>query len=517
MSLLSAPLLLLTLLAAEGQPAPKLPLGKETTCVTDPLDREGYLDYQAALNGRLGKGITPGKNANALLWKALGPRPEGGTGMPPEFFRRLGIEEPPPRGDYLIGFQQYLKDHLKLDQSEIAAIYDQHSRALKRPWNAKDYPHVAAWLKANEKPLAVVVEATKRPDYFNPLVTREHKPGSLLGALLPGVQKCREAASALACRAMLRLAEGKDDDAWQDLIACHRLGRLVARGATLIEFLVGVAIDAIASNADLAYLERARLTTKQIQDRLKDLQALPPLPPVAGKIDLGERFTFLDCVQLVRRGGIGMMEGLAGGPPPKKPDAKEEQGLASLDWGLILRNGNRWYDRMAAALRLEDRAAREKAFARLEEDLTSLKVNAVNQADVLNAILEGKDPGKQVSRAIGNVLIGLLIPAVQKVQSAHDRAEQIRRNLQVAFALAAYHRDHGRYPAKLDALAPAYLKAVPNDLFSGKPLVYKPSDKGYLLYSVGPNGKDDGGRWYDDNPPGDDPRVRVPLPELKKR
>ena len=86
----------------------------------------------------------------------------------------------------------------------------------------------------------------------------------------------------------------------------------------------------------------------------------------------------------------------------------------------------------------------------------------------------------------------------------------------MAIALAGYHADHDRYPAKLADLAPRYLPRIPGDLFSGKELTYKPSEKGYLFYSIGPNGKDDGGRWYDDDPPGDDPRVRMPLPPLKK-
>ena len=93
----------------------------------------------------------------------------------------------------------------------------------------------------------------------------------------------------------------------------------------------------------------------------------------------------------------------------------------------------------------------------------------------------------------------------------------MQRNLQVAFALAAYHRDHGNYPAKLDDLAPKYLAAVPDDLFSGKALIYRPSEKGYLFYSVGVNGKDEGGRSFDDDPPGDDLPVAMPLPELKPK
>jgi hypothetical protein len=520
MSTLAAPLLLSLLLPAEDKPAPKMPLGRETTFVSGPLDKDGYVDYEAALNDRLGKGITTQKNANVLLWKALGPTPEGGTGMPAEYFKRLGIEEPPKRGDYFIGLHPYLRDHLKLDPGEFGAIDDQQDRAVQRPWAAKDYPHVAAWLKANEKPLAVAVAATRRPDYFNPLVSRraDNRPGGLLGALLPGVQKCRELARALAARAMLRAEEGKLDEAWQDLLACHRLGRLVGRGATLIEALVGIAVDSIASNADLAYLERANLTSAQARERLKDLQALPPMPPMADKINLGERFMYLDCAQLIRRGGMGMLEDRGLGSA-RKPNAEELRALGMIDWGPALRNGNRWYDRMAAALRLQDRADREKEFDRIEADLKALKKEVMEQGNLANRVklLFAKDKPREIGKAIGNVLIGLLVPAVRKVQSAHDRTEQVQRNLRVAFALAAYRADHRRYPARLDDLAPKYLAKVPGDLFSGRALVYRPAGEGYLVYSVGVNGKDEGGRWYDDDPPGDDPRVRMPLPELKKK
>jgi hypothetical protein len=356
MSLIATPLFLCFFLVAEDKPVPKFPLGKETTYVTAPLDKEGYIDYEAALNDRLGKGITPEKNANVLIWKALGPTPEGQR-VPAEFFKRLGIEEPPEKGDYLIGLTTFGRDHLKLEPGDIDTLYDQQSRASQRPWVGRDYPQIAAWLKANEKPLALAVEATKRPDYFNPLVSRksEKDPGSLIGALLPSVQKSREIANALTARAMLRVGEGKFDEAWQDLLACHRLGRLIGRGATLIESLVSIAIDSIATAADLAYLERAKLTSKQVQDRLKDLQALPPLPSMADKIDLGERFMFLDSLQLLRRGGAGMLEGLAGGKV-EKPTPGELKALEKIDWEPALRNGNRWYDKMAAALRHKGRA-----------------------------------------------------------------------------------------------------------------------------------------------------------------
>jgi hypothetical protein len=515
---IAMPLVLVFLLAAESKPTPKFPVGKETTYVTGPLNKEGYIDYEAALNDRLGKGVTPEKNANVLLWKALGPTPEGGRGMPAEFFKRLGIKEPPRGGAYFIGLVAYLKDHLKLDRAKWDAIEDQRSRAGQRPWTAKDYPHVAGWLKANAKPLAVAVEATRRPAYFNPLVSHraEKGPGGLIGALLPSVQKCREIASALTARALLRVGEGKFDAAWQDLLACHRLARHVGRGATLIEALVGMALEQVASNADLAYLERAKLTPGQVRDRLKDLQALPPLPPLADKIALGERFMFLDSVQMLRRGGPGVLESMAGGGPARKPDAKELRAMGKIDWRPALRNGNRWYDRLAAALRVKGRARRQKELDRIEADLRALKDATGRSADLARLGLWEGAPDK-VGKTIGDILIALLMPAVRKVQDAYDRSEQVQRNLHVAFALAVYQREHGRYPAKLDDLAPRYLASVPNDIFSGKALIYRPAKGGYLLYSVGVNGKDEGGRWYDDDPPGDDPRVRMPLPPLKQK
>src|SRR5260370_31307967 len=203
--MIASPLLLLLLLGADDKPTPKLPLGKETTYITQPLDKDGYLDYEAALNDRLGKGITPEKNANVLLWKALGPRPEGGKAMPAEFFKRLGIDEPPEKGDYFIGLQAYMKDHLKLQSGEFDAIYEQQSQAFMRPWTAKEFPHIAEWLKDNEKPLALVIEASKRPDYFNPLVVRRTEKGlsGLIGVLLPNLGMRRELANAPCARAMM--------------------------------------------------------------------------------------------------------------------------------------------------------------------------------------------------------------------------------------------------------------------------------------------------------------------------
>jgi len=496
MKMSGIPLLLLIFLTAADRPVPKFPVSKETTYVTGPLDKEGYIDYEAALNDRLGKGITPENNANVLLWKALGPRPEGGAGMPAEFFKLLGIEEPPQRGEYFIDLEAYVKDHLKLDQDQFNTIYEQLDRSRQRVWTAKDYPHVAGWLKANEKPLALVVEAATRPRYFHPHVSQKTAdgPGGLFGRpLIPDTLKCKEFAKALAARAMLRAGEGKFDEGWQDLLACHRLARLVGSAGLLIDALVGIYIESVTTHGDLSYLSCGGLSAQQIRADRKELHRLPPPPLLADTIDLGERLFYLDCVQFFRRGGLRSLENLEGNWLPTKPTPKEKQALAAIDWEPALRTANRWYDRNVTAMRIKDRAGREKEFGRIEQEMKAVK----------------KGLGSETA-------LRKTFPSFRSMQNAVDRQEQWHRNLDLAFALAIYLRDHGRYPAKLEELAPKYLSAIPADLFSGKALIYRPSETGYLLYSVGVNGLDDAGHTFEDDPRGDDLPVRMPLPELKQ-
>jgi len=66
--------------------------------------------------------------------------------------------------------------------------------------------------------------------------------------------------------------------------------------------------------------------------------------------------------------------------------------------------------------------------------------------------------------------------------------------LLVSLALQAYRAEHGNYPETLAELTPAYITAIPDDPFALQaPVCYKRAADGYLLYSIGPDGKDDGG------------------------
>ena len=75
------------------------------------------------------------------------------------------------------------------------------------------------------------------------------------------------------------------------------------------------------------------------------------------------------------------------------------------------------------------------------------------------------------------------------------RRDALLRLLQTDLALRLFRQDCGRLPERLDELVPKYLAATPVDPFSNQPLVYRRGDTGYLLYSVGPDGEDNGGHF----------------------
>ncbi len=90
--------------------------------------------------------------------------------------------------------------------------------------------------------------------------------------------------------------------------------------------------------------------------------------------------------------------------------------------------------------------------------------------------------------------VSLLIPALEKVSISAEHLRQRRDALLVAFALEMYHRQHKAWPDSLDDLVPSLLPAVPPDCFDGQPLRYTLVDGQPLLYSVGNDRNDDGGK-----------------------
>ena len=72
-----------------------------------------------------------------------------------------------------------------------------------------------------------------------------------------------------------------------------------------------------------------------------------------------------------------------------------------------------------------------------------------------------------------------------------------RRVAVAAIAAERYRRAHGGAASpSLDALVPGLLPRVPEDPYSGRPLVMKPDAGGYTIYSLDWDRRDDGGILY---------------------
>jgi hypothetical protein len=86
-------------------------------------------------------------------------------------------------------------------------------------------------------------------------------------------------------------------------------------------------------------------------------------------------------------------------------------------------------------------------------------------------------------------------PAVSgKMLTSHVEAQAKLACLGVALAVErARLAQSNDLPASLDALVPRYLPSVPADPFDARPLRFKKLPRGYVIYSVGHDGVDDGG------------------------
>lgn len=102
----------------------------------------------------------------------------------------------------------------------------------------------------------------------------------------------------------------------------------------------------------------------------------------------------------------------------------------------------------------------------------------------------------RTNRTVYNVLAGLLAPAFHQAAVRSERAQAYVNLAMLGCALERFRLRHARYPSTLEALEPTYVSQVPKDFMSGSALCYRLLEDGrILLYSVGPDRHDDGGKF----------------------
>ena len=109
---------------------------------------------------------------------------------------------------------------------------------------------------------------------------------------------------------------------------------------------------------------------------------------------------------------------------------------------------------------------------------------------------EGIDLDFQMNRiANNNIFLKFLSPSLARVNIIGFRSKIYAESTTLIIAIVRYKQDIGAFPESLDKLVEqGYIKQVPVDPFSDRPIAYRKTDNSFLLYSWGDNLKDDDGQ-----------------------
>ncbi len=469
----------------------KITISREMTYILGPLNADGTVNYVAYLDAKASEGVTKDNNALILLIRALGPdfifEP-----CRERVFKRLGIEPPGEDSQYFVSFYDWLSENPDLQQEEESQEledYERLAKSRKTAWTKRDYPLISRWLDANAGPLELIVAASKRSRYYMPIIST-YDPPWMFDALIPNIHNYQSAGRAMLSRAMRSFGAGDAEGAFSDILAVHRLARHMSQDNTLIGQTMANYIEGLATKTGTALAANGKLTAAQARAMIQDLEGLGPLRDIVEVIDEGERFLILDHVAMLSRGTTFDLTETGESSLLSRIES-------NLDWDEMLLMENDWYDKFAACMRKPTYAERSEAFDVFEKYSVELRSEMSGFSKIVKFIflkLSGRLGRKERSRRTAKLLLAVLAPSFFVSSSLQDKARMKGEVERLAFALAAYHAERGKYPRAIEELAPEYLKDIPNDLFVEKPLKYKLAGKGYRLYSVGPDMKDDGGQ-----------------------
>lgn len=103
--------------------------------------------------------------------------------------------------------------------------------------------------------------------------------------------------------------------------------------------------------------------------------------------------------------------------------------------------------------------------------------------------------GKPIPGGLFTVLAKMFLPVFSRASLQRDACEAGIISCRTMLELVKYKHTFGVYPKSFDELKSQLKVDVPVDPMSGKDFRYKRQGEGFLLYSIGPNMRDDGGKW----------------------
>jgi hypothetical protein len=302
--------------------------------------------------------------------------------------------------------------------------------------------------------------------------------------VLPHLAVCKRICQVLQLRASAELALGRNDAALDDILLILRLAETAHAEPTLIAHLVctaemQIALQAISEGLDARQWTESQLRT--VQRRLEGFDFI-----AGGQAGLtAERVLF----------GGGVIDYL-------RRESNKYQAFISLGFSDGQSNGSEKVAAPAIAvapsgwLYLEklnyNRAFDDYLTAMIDVESRRVSPEACRKADArLKELCDSGRPGLFLQHRI---MSALLLPALPNVAKKTARAQAGLDAIVLACALERYRLARGEFPETLDALAPDYVARIPHDVINGQPWHYRRVGAQFVLYSVGWDEADDGGR-----------------------
>jgi hypothetical protein len=290
------------------------------------------------------------------------------------------------------------------------------------------------------------------------------------GTLMPDQPKSRFAAALLRYDVLRLAEEDRPDEALQSCRGIINAGRSLGDEPTLISMLIRTACVAIGCNSAERVLAQAQPDPREmlaLQRLLEDEDAFPSLTVGIR----GERAMGQESFDAMESGEVSLAE-LSGE-----------------------KNGPDWNERLFGREALERFRVEHPIYLETMSRAIEISRMPPHQQPAAEEELEAKIAA--IPRTAP--LTRLLLPAIQKCGQANRRKLAVMRTTIAALAAERYRRAHGDWPNKLSDLVGDSLDAVLLDPYDGEPLRCRRRIDGLTIYSIGPDGVDDGGVIDDEN------------------
>jgi hypothetical protein len=313
-------------------------------------------------------------------------------------------------------------------------------------------------IRANAKSLGLVAEMADKPCF---LYRDPAQP--VMDALPPDAIQMIQTTELLFFSALFSAEDGDMSGAVSNIVSGLKFADLTAQEGTLMACLVSLAETRVLTHF-LGDICRGRDLSDPDLKRLMDAQDSGAWRGRLAAGFRGERVMYVEAWEFFTTGGL--------------------RNLGSMfEW-------KNWWDNLGLwtirPLVKKDIRQSLPVFDFLEAEA---KIPYDQSRDVLRARYEElrKRPWYAVA---SKTLIGNFEGAYLKVA----QVEALMLASRAGLACRLYKSRTGRYPERLEELVPGLLPEVPIDPFTGKPLVYRREGEGFIVYSLGSNQKDDGGR-----------------------